>query len=80
MVRQTKIVIENEERDAIELDFEMQNEQWNEYKLLDGGKVRLKTTPLKIFRVLDAEGKPAYTTEGDPFFLVRHDTNVTSTE
>ena len=60
MARVTKVQIANgEERDAVELDFEIQNEQWDEYKLLDGGRVRMKTSALRMFRVLDAHGDPA---------------------
>lgn len=81
MARVTKVQLANgEECDAVELDFEIQNEQWDEYKLLDGGRVRLKTSALRMFRVLDAHGNPAYTPEGDPFILVRHNTQVVITE
>ena len=79
--RTTKIQIENgEELDAIELDFETHKEEWDEYRLLDGGRVRLKTSALKIFRILDPDGNPAYTPDGDPFILVRHSTQIVSTE
>lgn len=77
MARVTKVQLANgEECDAIELDFEIRDE----YKLLDGGRVRLKTSVLRMFRVLDANGNPAYTPEGDPFILVRHNTQVVTTE
>lgn len=81
MARKTRIQIANgEERDAIELDFEVQKEEWDEYKLLDGGRVRLKTSALKMFRVLDTQGKPDYTPDGDPLIVVRHNTQIVSTE
>ena len=81
MARKTRVQIANgEERDALELDFEIQKEEWDEYKLLDGGHVRLKTSALKMFRVLDTQGKPAYTPDGDPLILVRHNTQIVSTE
>ncbi|MBI2867596.1 MAG: hypothetical protein HYX97_04600 [Chloroflexi bacterium] len=73
-----KIRIGNQEFDAIEQEFEIRSENWNEYHLLDGGKVRLKTTVQKIYRVLDASGKPALTAQGDPHILVRHSTQVVS--
>jgi len=44
--------------------------------LPDGTVVKLKTTVLKILQVLDNEGKPAHTTEGDPFLIVNHRTDV----
>ena len=81
MARITKVRLESgEERDALELDFEIQAEQWNEYKLLDGGRVRLKTSAIKILRVLDTEGNPAYTPDGDPLVWVRHSTYIASSE
>lgn len=70
----------DQEYDAIELDFEIAKENWNEYKLLDGGIVRLKTTAQKIFRVLDQQGKPARAPDGDPFLVVRHATQVVSSD
>ena len=81
MGRVTKIQInDGEDRDALELDFEIQNEQWNDYKLQDGSRVRVKISALKIFRILDDEGKPAYTPDGDPFVWVRYSTNIVSGE
>lgn len=81
MTRVTKVQIANgEERDAVELDFEIQNEQWDEYRLLDGGRVRMKTSAQRMFRVLDEHGNPAYTPEGDPFILVRHNTLIVAME
>lgn len=81
MARVIKMQLANgEEREAFELDFEIQNEQWDEYKLLDGGRVRMKTSAQRMFRVLDAQGNPAYTPEGDPFILVRHNTLIVATE
>ena len=44
---------------AVEQQFEIGREDWNEYKLLDGGVVRLKTTVQRIFRVVDEEWQPA---------------------
>lgn len=79
--RTTKVQIENgEELDAIELDFEIHKEEWAEYKLLDGGRVRLKTSALKIFRILDVDGNLAYDPNGDPSILVSHNTQIVSTE
>ncbi len=65
---------------AIEQQFEIKREDWNEYTLLDGGKVRVKTTVGRIFRVLDESGKPAVTPQGDPNVIVRHQTQVVAVE
>ena len=74
----TRIRVGDQEFDAIEQQFDIGSEHWNEYRLLDGGIVRLKTTAQKIYRVLDAAGQPAFTSDGDPHVLVRHSTQVVS--
>ena len=81
MARRTIIRLENgEQRQAVELDFNVQDEQWNLYPLLDGGHVRLKTTAVKIFRILDADGNPDFTPEGEPLVRVTHVTYVAATD
>ncbi|MCY4578579.1 MAG: hypothetical protein OXD31_05975 [Chloroflexi bacterium] len=77
MSRKTKIRLpDGSERDALEMDFAIRNEEWNEYSLDDGTTVRLRTFAVRIFRVLDDEGNPAYTAEGEPELFVRHNTTV----
>jgi len=61
---------------AQEVEFKLQHEDWSVYTLPDGTTVKLKTTVLKILQVLDSEGKPARTVEGDPFLIVNHRTDV----
>lgn len=62
------------ERNALELDFAVDKEDWNEYCLGDGTKVRLKTSVVRIFQVLDDDGEPSFTAEGEPELLVWQDT------
>lgn len=76
MGRKMRIKLGNTEVDVLELDFEVVREEWNEYRLLDGGRVRIKAIPQKIFRALDAEGKPSFTPEGDPNIIVRNSLNI----
>jgi hypothetical protein len=76
MPRKIKINIGGVDYDGQEVSFKILKEDWNEYELYDGGIVRLKTSAQKIVRVLDAQGKPAFTPEGDPHVLVRHNTQV----
>ncbi len=76
LTAKTTIKVDDEEKEAIEVDFEIAREEWNEYLLADGGRVRIKTTPLKVFRVLDEHGEPALTSEGDPFIYVRYNTQI----
>lgn len=61
---------------AQEVDFKLEHENWSIYNLPDGTVVRVKTTVLKILQVLDNDGKPARTVEGDPFLIVNHRTDV----
>ena len=80
MARQIKVKVGNTERNAIEQDFQIATEEWNEYTLLDGGRVRLKTSATKIFRLLDDSGRPSFDLQGEPEYLVRHNTLVVSKE
>jgi len=76
MGRRTQIRVGSNVLDVDEQDFEIAREEWNEYKLLDGGTVRVKTTVARIFRVVDADGKPKRSPEGDPEIVVRHNTQI----
>jgi hypothetical protein len=79
-MRKRRLQFDGKDVEVLDLDFEVQTEEWNVYKLLDGGTVRVKTTPLRIMRVLDDQGKPAYTVEGDPNIVVNHATHVVCRE
>ena len=80
MPRKVRIKIDGQDADGLEQDFNITKEDWNEYSFLDGGTVRLKTTVLKIVRILDADGNPAYNENGEPSFLVSHKSDAVSTE
>ncbi len=80
MPRIVKVKVDNQEVDAIEQQFEIGREEWNEYKLLDGGVVRLKTTVQRIYRLVDSEGRPAYDEQGDPNVIVRHKSDVVASD
>lgn len=62
--------------DVQEIDFEIKREEWNEYTLLDGGRVRVKTIVTNIYRLLDDHGKPKTNPDGSPAFMVLHNTKV----
>ena len=63
-------------RSAREESFEADKEHWNEYTLTNGDRVRVKVVVHKIFRALDAQGMLAFTAEGDPDVIVRHQIQV----
>lgn len=79
-MRESTIRVGDKEFRVRELDFEIDHEDWNAYKLLDGGRVRVKTTVARIFRVLDGDGQPAYNEDGDPHIIVRHKAEIVSSE
>ena len=61
---------------AIPKDFEIGREDWNEYKFLDGGKVRVKVTVLRILHQADDDGNPTYNKDGSPVLIVNHRMDV----
>ena len=61
---------------AQEVPFRIAHEEWSEYHLDDGTIVRLRTTATKIMRVLNDDGNPAVTPDGDPLVFVVHRTDV----
>ena len=77
MSRKTRIRLpDGIERDALEMDFTIKNNEWNEYALSDGTTVRLRTLAVRIFRVLDDDGEPSFTAEGEPELFVWQNTTV----
>ena len=60
---------------VIEMSFQIVKEDWNEYRLEDGIILRMKSTVARVFRVLDAEGNPAYHDTGEPN-IINHSTNT----
>jgi len=67
-------------RKVEEIDFEIVKEDWNEYQLIDGTYMKLKTIVQKILWVLDDEGNRQFTMDGDPYLLVRSTNQVVATE
>ena len=61
-----------------EIDFKTIREEWNEYLLGDGTSVKVKTITLKVFLILDDDGNPGLTAEGDPNILVRSENKITA--
>ncbi len=77
MSRKTKIRLpDGSERDALEMDFAVKKEEWNEYSLDDDTTVRLKTSAVRVFRLLDDDGEPSFTAEGEPELFVWQNTTA----
>jgi hypothetical protein len=53
-----------------EIDFEPDKESWGEYHLGDGTKLRVKHTVIRVFRLVDENGDPAFDENGDPEVFV----------
>ena len=71
-----KIRLRDREVWAIEQQFEIAREDWNEYKLLDGGTVRLKTTIHRILRIVDEDSNQIYNEQDEPQIIVRHRSDI----
>lgn len=80
MPRIRKVQVDGKDVFLSDAEFEIGREEWNEYKLLDGGKVRVKTSVQRISWIVDAEGNRQYNEEGDPHVVVRHKTDVVASE
>ena len=78
MAQTVKVKSGGQEFDAIEVDFEIGREEWNQYKLLDGGSVRVKTTVSRIYRIVDDQGRQRHNADGSPSFIVSHKSDVVS--
>jgi len=75
-----KQVISGEEYEVREESFETIREDWAEYIMASGVRVRVKTQVGKLFRILDEKGNPAVNAQGDPFVVVRHQLVIVSSE
>ena len=76
----TEVPVGDERRPAFELEFEIEREDWNVYKLLDGGRVRVKVVVAKMFQVLTDDGEFARTPDGDRLVVVRNNVQITVSE
>lgn len=65
---------------AKEVAFETVEEPWGRWRLEDGTLVRMKVVAVRIFRVLDESGEPAYTDDGEPWVVVRNVRHLTAQE
>ena len=74
-----KVNVNGKDYDTREEEFEIFREEWNEYRLMSGGRLRLKTVVQKIFQVIDEEGKPLIDQSGESVVFVRHNSIVTTT-
>lgn len=51
-------------------DFEVIKEEWNEYTLEDGTNLRVKTVLVRALQLIDDDGQPRRTPDGDPEIFI----------
>ena len=56
---------------GIELDFQIRQEEWNEYALVDGGTLRVKITLLQAFQEVGDDGQATLLSDGTPVIRVK---------
>ena len=62
--KKVKVPLGGKMVDGVEMEFEDLEEKWNEYKVKDGTKIRIK---LVVARIVKTE---EYNQEGDPIYFV----------
>ena len=67
-----KVPYSGKQVEADEVDFQTRKEEWNEYQLLDGSIVKMKSVVAGIFKVHDV-----FDEQGNPVYVIRSQ-NVTS--
>ena len=80
MANLVKVRLGEREVNALEMDFQTEREEWNDYRLLDGGRVRVKTVVGKILWVVDEAGNKLYNDHGEPMIVVRNQVQVISSQ
>lgn len=80
MARKIRIKVNGQDRDAVEVDFKIRREDWNEYELLDGGKVKMRAAVMRMLQVVDDDGRPVLTPEGDRLIVVQSQNSVVISE
>lgn len=61
---------------GVEVDFEIVREDWSEYKLSDGGKLRIKNNLTTVYRLEDEAGNPVYGPDDEPLYYVYTGINI----
>ncbi len=66
MERLRKVIYQNREREGAEVEFKIIKEDWNEYNLDDGTRIKLKPIAVNFIRIKDE-----FDNEGEPVYLVK---------
>jgi hypothetical protein len=60
----------NQKLSVTEVDFEVVREGWDEYKLSEGTKLRVKNVLMRVFLQVDDDGDIIYNEQGEPNVIV----------
>jgi hypothetical protein len=69
-----KINFQGHDVEATEVQFQTHKEDWNEYQLMDGTVIKIKTVMGEIFRIegmYDSEGNPVYQVKTSNLLIVK---------
>ncbi|MBU4448289.1 MAG: hypothetical protein KKD99_06860 [Proteobacteria bacterium] len=66
MERRSKLTYQGKEIETVEIDFKVVKEDWNEYELADGTKIRMKAVTSYINRAIDV-----FDSDGNPLYLLK---------
>ena len=80
MPRKVQVKVDGRDVDAVEISFTIKREEWNEYELADGGRVRMRSAVHRILQVLDEDGKPARNPAGELMMVVQSQNAVVVSE
>lgn len=73
--RKVKVSLGEKQMDGFDVPVEESSERWSEYKLEDGGIIRIKTIVVSVIR---AEGE--WDQEGNPLYIVKSTNALTVVE
>ncbi len=60
----------NQNLTVTEVDFQVIREDWDEYRLSDGTKLRVKNVMMRVFMEVDDQGNIKYNEYGEPNVIV----------
>ena len=69
-----KMNLQGKDVDATEVRFQTLKEEWNEYQLMDGTVLKMKTVVGEVFRIentYDNEGSPVYQVKSNNLVIVK---------
>ena len=66
MERRSKVTYQGREIETVEVEFKVIKEDWNEYELADGTRIKMKAVTSIITRAIEE-----FDSDGNPLYLVK---------